>query len=517
MPTPQEKLASALAALRTLQDRGLQAIPGTELTRADREALLRGAFLREVIRGWYIPSRPDQTEGDTTAWYASMRQFVAGYAQQRFGDRWHVNPEQSLLLRSGERTVPKQIQIWASEGTNQTVQLLHGCSLFIYQAPKLLAASRVEDCGGLRLAELPAALVAASPTLFVQHPMAVQIALASLPDASEVLRILLEGSHPAVAGRLAGAFRAIGRPVLAEEIVGAMRSAGYVVNEVDPFEKPLSAVLPGGRPQSPHVHRLRLLWLAMRERVIGAFPPSPGAPADIDALLRDVEARYVTDAYHSLSIEGYRVSPTLIDKVRDGNWNPDASEQDRSMRDAMAARGYFQTHNLVKEDLVRVVRGENPGTVFRHALPRWYQALFGPSVQAGILNPADLAGYRNDRVFIRGALHVPVSKEAVRECMPALFELLEGETEPSVRAVLGHFVFVYIHPYMDGNGRLGRFLMNLMLASAGYVWTVIPLQERTQYMQALEQASSFGNIVPFARFIAGLAQAQSKAPPPHPR
>ncbi len=134
-----------------------------------------------------------------------------------------------------------------------------------------------------------------------------------------------------------------------------------------------------------------------------------------------------------------------------------------------------------------------------------------------MLKPADLAGYRNDQVFIRGASHVPVSKEAVRECMPALFELLEAETEPSVRAVLGHFVFVYIHPYMDGNGRLGRFLMNLMLVSAGYVWTVIPVQERIEYMKALEQASSFGNIEPFAHFIADLAQAQSKAPLPHPR
>jgi Fic family protein len=44
----------------------------------------------------------------------------------------------------------------------------------------------------------------------------------------------------------------------------------------------------------------------------------------------------------------------------------------------------------------------------------------------------------------------------------------------SVRVVLGHFVFVYIHPYIDGNGRMGRFLMNLMLASGGYPWAVIP-------------------------------------------
>ncbi|HEX7073213.1 MAG TPA: Fic family protein [Hyphomicrobiaceae bacterium] len=477
---------------------------------------MRAGFLREVIRGWYIPARPDELQGDTTAWYASMREFVAGYAQSRFGDEWHVNPEQSLLLRSGDRTVPRQLQIWAHKGTNQTVQLLHGCSLFIYQAPKLLPSSPVADCGRLRLVEMPFALVHASPTVFAQHPIAGQIALASLPDASDVLRIVLEGPHPSVAGRLAGALRAIHRSALADEIVGAMKSAGYAVNEVNPFERPLPAILPGGRPESPYVQRLRLTWAQMRETVIKAFPQRPPPPGDVEGLLKDVEARYVTDAYHSLSIEGYRVTATLIDKVRDGNWNPDGDEKDRGTRDAMAARGYFETHKLVTEDLVRAIEGENSGTVFRNALPRWYQALFSPSVQAGILKPADLAGYRNDQVFIRGALHVPLSKEAVRDCMPVLFELLEAEREPAVRAVLGHFLFVYIHPYMDGNGRLGRYLMNLMLVSAGYTWTVIPVQQRDEYMKALEQASSFGNIEPLARFIAGLARAQAKAPPPAP-
>jgi Fic family protein len=259
------------------------------------------------------------------------------------------------------------------------------------------------------------------------------------------------------------------------------------------------------------------MWAEMREGVIAAFPPAPGAPRDIDALLKDVEARYVTDAYHSLSIEGYRASASLIEKVRDGNWNPDGDEKDRATRDAMAARGYFEAHNLVKDDLVRIIRGENAGAVFKQELSRWYQALFGPSVQAGILKPADLAGYRNDQVFIRGALHVPPPKEAVRECMPVLFELLETEEAPPVRAVLGHFFFVYIHPYRDGNGRLGRFLMNLMLASAGYVWTVIPVQQRREYMQALEQASSFGDIEPFAALLAGLARVQSRVPLPAPR
>jgi Fic family protein len=74
--------------------------------------------------------------------------------------------------------------------------------------------------------------------------------------------------------------------------------------------------------------------------------------------------------------------------------------------------------------------------------------------------------------------------------MPVLFDLLAQETDPAIRAVLGHWMFVYIHPYPDGNGRIARFLMNALLAAGGYPWTVIPLQHRATYLAALESAST---------------------------
>lgn len=104
-------------------------------------------------------------------------------------------------------------------------------------------------------------------------------------------------------------------------------------------------------------------------------------------------------------------------------------------------------------------------------------------------------------------MHVPPSHEAVRDAMPLFFELLSEETDPAVRVVLGHFVFVYIHPYTDGNGRIGRFLMNVLLGAGGYPWTVIPVEMRAQYMAALEEASVGQNIVPFANVLGGLVKA----------
>lgn len=129
--------------------------------------------------------------------------------------------------------------------------------------------------------------------------------------------------------------------------------------------------------------------------------------------------------------------------------------------------------------------------------------MFAPSVTDGILKASDLAGYRSGDVFIRRSMHVPQKPDAVRDAMPALMDMLREEEEAAVRVVLGHFIFVYIHPYMDGNGRMGRFLMNSMMASGGYPGLVVPVEHRTAYIEALEAASVDGDIVPFTKFLAG--------------
>jgi hypothetical protein len=210
-----------------------------------------------------------------------------------------------------------------------------------------------------------------------------------------------------------------------------------------------------------------------------------------------------------LSIEGYRVTAELIERVKDGNWNPDGNESDREVRSAMAARGYYQAFQAVKESIKKILAGENAGEVTDTDHSDWYRELFAPSVVAGLLKPAGLAGYRNSQVYINGSMHTPHSAEAVREAIPALFELLRNEDNAGVRAVLGHFIFVYIHPYMDGNGRIGRFLFNTMLASGGYSWTVIPVEQRDVYMAALERASVDGDIQDFASFLGKLVGKSS--------
>ena len=74
---------------------------------------------------------------------------------------------------------------------------------------------------------------------------------------------------------------------------------------------------------------------------------------------------------------------------------------------------------------MRILNGENPGKVADQEHGEWYRELFGPSVTAGILKPSDLVGYRNHQVYIGGSMHTPLNKEAVRDAMPVLFELLD--------------------------------------------------------------------------------------------
>jgi Fic family protein len=98
--------------------------------------------------------------------------------------------------------------------------------------------------------------------------------------------------------------------------------------------------------------------------------------------------------------------------------------------------------------------------------------------------------------------------------MPAFFDLLCEEPHPAVRMALGHFIFVYIHPYTGNNGRVGRFLMNTMMASGGYPWTVIPVGDRNAYVNGLGKPSVGEDIAPFTGFLAELVKRRLAGEPP---
>ncbi len=502
MATPSQKLAESLKALHSLQKKGVVAIRSKDLTRTHRERLLQNGFIKEIFKGWYIPSRPDEPTGESTVWYTSYWKFCAAYLCHRFKENWCLSPEQSLMIHSGDWTVPIQLLVRSPKAQNNITSLLHGTSILDVRTT-LADNQHIQVVDNLRLYSLPAALIACSGNYFKQNETNARAALMMIRDASEILGPLLDGGHSVIAGRIAGAFRNINKTDIADEIITTMKSAGYSIHEEDPF-KSTSPIIATSRDRSPYVNRIRLMWQTMRQDIIGVQPQKTIKQHSIKELLKKIDDVYITDAYHSLSIEGYNVTLELIERVQSGAWNSNRNEDDKEHRNALAARGYWQAYQAVRNSLEKVLKGNAPGLTVQEEHRIWYREMFAPSITAGVLKPSDLAGYRNGPVYIRRSMHVPPSHEAVRDIMPTFFELLYEEPEPFVRAVLGHFIFVYIHPYMDGNGRMGRFLMNTMMVSGGYDWLVIPVEVRGKYMAALEEASTRQNIKSFTHLLIQL-------------
>lgn len=512
MSTAPEKLAAALEELGRLQTDGARVFASSQLKRTARERLVRLGFLREVMKGWLISASPGAVPEDTTPWFASFWEFCRRYCDDRFASSWHLSPEQSLLLHAQHTAIPDQVIIHSPSAHNNRIDLLFGTSLFALKAKDMPPAPDLEIKDGLRMYRVAAALIRVPESFFARHPVEAQVVLGTIREPSELLARLLEGGHSVIAGRLAGSFRLLGHDAIANEIVAAMKSADHAVRETDPLDPdlPTTRSVPS---TPPIVARLQTLWASTRDRVLAELPDAPGVPKNRDAYLKTIDSVYKLDAYHSLSIEGYQVTPGLIQRVATGEWDPDALPADRANVNALAARGYWLAFRRVREVVRRILVAETGSEVVRRAHRDWYREMFSPYVAAGLLSASSLAGYRNHPIYLRGSRHVPPRWELLGDAMEALFDLIENEPEPPVQAVLGHWLFGYVHPFPDGNGRIARFVMNTLLAGGGYPWTVIRVDARTDYLSALEAASVNGDITPFARFVAAqMRKTKVKAP-----
>src|SRR5690606_10260114 len=119
---------------------------------------------------------------------------------------------------------------------------------------------------------------------------------------------------------------------------------------------------------------------------------------------------------------------------------------------------------------------------------------------------ADNAGrYRQVNVLISGAEHRPPSALQVPELMAAFSQWCSNDAQqlhPVERAARIHGEFVKIHPFVDGNGRTSRLLMNLELMKAGFPATVIEVAQRLDYYQALDKAHCSGDYSDFINLVA---------------
>jgi len=125
---------------------------------------------------------------------------------------------------------------------------------------------------------------------------------------------------------------------------------------------------------------------------------------------------------------------------------------------------------------------------------------------SGILENA--GNYRNAQVYIEGSDYTPPPAFEVPLLMKELLEWLDEnpqELRPIEIAAVFHYKLVSIHPFDDGNGRIGRLLMNLLLIRHGYPLTIIRHIDRRRYYDTLRKADH-GDLKPFVNFVARCAE-----------
>lgn len=494
-------LAESLA--RVKKQASMQIIKSEQISRIDRERLLKAGALQKIVRGWYLFCQPNTNAYETTPWYINFWDFIQLYLQARFNNDYCLSPETSLSLYLGKNIVPKQIIVLIKTAASFVLQLPHNTSILVYQEKKNFP-TEINKFNNLNVFPFEYALCKMPETFYLQQPQDAEIALRMLQSAEKILFYLLRDGLIQAAGRIVGGLRHLGNNDLADAIKNSMIAAGFTVAEINLFvKKPLIAnkiYL-----KSPYALRIEAYWYKNRDDIINILPKPLFQNPKIQnykLLFKEIDSLYTEDAYHSLSIEGYQVTEDLISKIAKGKWNPDHDQADFNQQNAMAAKGYFEAFKKVKQTIDKMVHAKDPIKILRHDFADWYLALFSSAVTVGIIPVAQLAGFRNQAVYIRNSMHVPPPYHVIPDCIDALFDCIKNENDAGVRAVLAHWLFGFIHPYNDGNGRMARFMMNALLLLGGYPWTIIHVENRQKYLTALEAASVNGDLKIFAQLIA---------------
>ena len=249
---------------------------------------------RSAGKGWYIGALSEDGAGVSTAWTSFWR-FCSDYLKHRLGTDWCLSPEQSLSLHASNRSVPRQLLVRVPKGRNNVTILPHDTPVLEVRSAMPDIADIVE-LEGMRVFRLRAALVGCSARFFGQCPADARTALALIHDAQDILRQPLAGGCT-IAGRLAGAFRDMGRTRMANDIVGAMRAAGFTERGSDPFAA-----------RAANSARARKCWRRSCRRGLHGRPVASNLPKR-ERVLHLFDTRFASE---SSTLPGYRMSSDFL-------------------------------------------------------------------------------------------------------------------------------------------------------------------------------------------------------------
>lgn len=211
-------------------------------------------------------------------------------------------------------------------------------------------------------------------------------------------------------------------------------------------------------------------------------------PKGNSALRRVMEETYYHHIYHTVAIEGNTLTLSEIRHIIETRYAvPGKSLQEQSEAIGVdAAMKYINTTLLSRAGAITVTDIQE---IHRRVL--------------GYADPVEGGRLRTSQVFV--GHHIPPHPEDLPRHMEELVQWLNLEEvlqlHPVEYAALAHYKLVYVHPFVDGNGRTSRLLMNLVLMQARYPPITIRKEQRVEYYNALDTANE-GDVRPFIRFIA---------------
>ena len=252
-----------------------------------------------------------------------------------------------------------------------------------------------------------------------------------------------------------------------------------------------------GRMSREALYRLLDDTLSDVQQRLGGLP----SPAEARAIWDEL---WVYDAHNSTAIEGNTlVLREVRQLLREGR-----AVGDRQLKDYLEVKGYADAARWVYGHAIAPDRdgGELLTlTEVRHVhsmamTPVWDVAPHvdaGPDEGPGAFRKHDIHPFPGGMTPPSFALVEP----RLRDWLDDLQQVAASPAHPMEQIAAAHVGFEQVHPFIDGNGRTGRLLMNLVLCRLGYAPAIIQNRERDRYLRALRQADA-GNVGPLAEQIA---------------
>ncbi|MCK4520456.1 Fic family protein [Candidatus Parcubacteria bacterium] len=235
--------------------------------------------------------------------------------------------------------------------------------------------------------------------------------------------------------------------------------------------------------------KVDLREIEKRNKELNSLRPLPAGS------LKSLEEKLAIDEIHnSTAIEGNTLTlgetALVIEKGITISGKP--------LKDHLEVLGYNKALKFIKE----IVKEKEKYPLNEDLMKEVHKILFKPMENLEKEYEYGIGFYRKNQRFIKGSRHVLPRPEKVPELMEEFVKIMNDiDIHPIKRAVLFHFCFTHIHPFTDGNGRAARLLMNLMLLRDSYPITIIPLEKRGIYINALEKASVQHDGSDFLSFI----------------